>query len=87
MKRMRKADSRLMFSGLVVVLQALFLACPTPAAAQGSQGQNAVCSSSSGCSTQAGSSAFIDASMFINTTNPAQRSIASYSRPLTPLRL
>src|SRR5208282_6381405 len=54
----------LMFSGAVAVLIAWFSVYPTPAAAQGTQGQNAVYNFSANCSPCAGSSAFIDASMY-----------------------
>lgn len=37
------------------------------ATAQGTQGQNAVCTSPTGCSTQVGTSAFVDASQFAAT--------------------
>jgi hypothetical protein len=43
----------------IAVLVCWFSAFPTLANAQGTQGQNAVCSSVTGCLTQAGSSAFI----------------------------
>jgi hypothetical protein len=53
-----------MFLAIAAVLSAWFSVSPILANAQGTQGQNAICSSSSGCSTTVGSSAFIDASMF-----------------------
>jgi hypothetical protein len=68
MKGVRKLAPKVTLSGVVVVLAAWFSACPRPAAAQGTQGQNTICSSSSGCST-VGSSAFKDASQFVNSSD------------------
>jgi hypothetical protein len=63
-----KLSSELVFWGIAVLAITWFSACPTPVAAQGSQGQNAVYNSSGSCC--AGSSGFIDASMFVgNGTN------------------
>jgi hypothetical protein len=61
MKDATKFGTALIFWGIVFVLVAWFSACPTPATAQGSQGQDAVYNSSNGI---VGSSSFIDASMF-----------------------
>jgi hypothetical protein len=52
----------------IAILLCWFSTCTT-LAAQGTQGQNAVCSSVTGCSTQAGSSAFIDAKMYLGSSN------------------
>jgi len=56
----------LIFWGVLTVLVACFSTCPTPAAAQGSKGQDAVYNSSNGI---VGSSSFIDASMFAIATD------------------
>jgi hypothetical protein len=63
------------FLGIVAVLVCWLSTFANYAEAQGSQGQNAVCTSSSGCSTTIGTSAFIDASMFANS--PPQRNICA----------
>jgi hypothetical protein len=42
--------------------------CPAPATAQ-KQGQNTVCTSSTGCSTTEGTAAFIDATQFLSSSN------------------
>jgi len=60
-------DSTTLTSGwvsfaVVFVLMGWSVAFPVTAAAQG-QGQNAVCTSTTGCSTTVGTNAFIDASM------------------------
>jgi hypothetical protein len=49
------------FTALVAVTHVLW--CATSASAQGSPGQNAVCTSASGCSSTIGTAAFIDASV------------------------
>jgi hypothetical protein len=67
MKSVRKLTPKLMFSGIGVILIAWLSACPTPAAAQGSPGQDAVYPPSGVCCK--GSPAFIDASQFINVNN------------------
>jgi hypothetical protein len=59
--------------GIAAVLLCWLSVFSIVANAQGSgnlPGQNAACSSSSGCATQAGSSAFFDASMFVSNQNP-----------------
>ncbi len=66
MKSATKRASGLTSSGVVVMLITWFLACPNPAAAQGSPGQDAVYNSSAGV---VGSSSFIDASMFAISTD------------------
>jgi hypothetical protein len=65
MKNATKLASNLIFSVMMAVLVTWFAAFPTPATAQGSQGQDAVYNSSNGV---VGSSSFIDASMFADTT-------------------
>jgi hypothetical protein len=69
MQKVMRSISKLKLLGAVAALAYGFSASPTPANAQGSQGQNTVCSASSGCATsaQAGSPAFINASMFISS--------------------
>jgi hypothetical protein len=67
MKIVMKLASKLMSSGAVVALIIWFSACPTPAAAQGSPGQDAVYNS---FGTIVGSSSFVDASQFVNANNP-----------------
>jgi hypothetical protein len=66
MKSVMKPASKLLFSGVVVVLITWFSACATPAAAQGSPGQDAVYNL---LGTVVGSSSFIDARQFINVNN------------------
>jgi hypothetical protein len=67
------------FFAIVIAFFGWFSVFPIPALAQGTQGQNAVCSSSSGCSAQAGSSAFIDASQFFgNISNPNFCSVLNF---------
>jgi hypothetical protein len=58
--------SRLVLSGVTIVIIGYFAILATPAAAQGSQGNNDVFSSSGG---QVGSTAFIDASTFVGPPN------------------
>jgi hypothetical protein len=53
------------FSVIVAALVYCLSAFPILANAQGTESQNAVCSSTSGCSTTVGSSGFFDASMFL----------------------
>ena len=65
MKSATKLTRELMFWVVVVLLVTWFSACPNTAAAQGSQGQDAVYNSSNGV---VGSGSFIDASMFADTT-------------------
>lgn len=64
MKNATKLAAKLIFSGTVAVLIAWLSVYPTTAAAQGTQGQNAVYNFSGSCSPCAGSSAFIDAKVF-----------------------
>jgi hypothetical protein len=64
---MRNRMMRLSHSGVLsaaVVFAACFSIFPITAGAQGNPGQNAVCTSTTGCSTTVGTSAFIDASVF-----------------------
>ena len=64
---MRNRMMRLSDSGVLsaaVVFAACFSIFPITAGAQGNPGQNAVCTSTTGCSTTVGTSAFIDASVF-----------------------
>jgi len=69
MKSAMKPALKLVFPGVVVVLIALSAVGPTVAAAQtASQGNNAVYNSSGNCSSCLGSGAFIDASVFADTT-------------------
>jgi hypothetical protein len=82
MKSVTRLASELTLPGVVIILAAWFSACPRPVAAQGTQGQNAICSSSSGCST-AGSSAFVDASMFAVSTDTICSAIYKILSPVT----
>jgi hypothetical protein len=66
MKRTAGISKGCRFSVVGVILVGWFSAFANYAQAQGNQGQNAVCTSSSGCSTTIGTSAFIDASVFLN---------------------
>lgn len=61
-RTMRLSDLGVMSAA--VVFAACFSIFPTTAGAQGNPGQNAVCTSTTGCSTTVGTSAFIDASVF-----------------------
>lgn len=79
MKGTTRFASGWMFFGIVAVLAGWFSASPILATAQGTPGQNTICSSSSGCSTTVGSSAFIDASMFASLfSSPNLCSVLQY---------
>jgi hypothetical protein len=70
-----------MFFAIVSCLACWLSAFPTAANAQGqdSQGQNAVCTSTTGCSTTVGTNAFIDASVFAgNAQNRNLCSVLNY---------
>ena len=54
---------------IAAVVIAYLSTCEPEAAAQGTQGQNAVCTSPTQCSTTVGTSAFIDASVFATSTD------------------
>lgn len=69
--------------GFLIGIAAWLSCSPTSAMAQGSQGQNAFCSSSSGCSTTAGSSAFIDASVFATQADTFCSAIYKILQPPT----
>jgi hypothetical protein len=81
-----QSATRLTFSGMHLGIIAVLLYClpvfVIRANAQGSQGQNAVCSSTSVCSSNSetvGTGAFIDASMFVgNVTSPTFCSVLNY---------
>jgi hypothetical protein len=75
--------------GSFAVLIALVAGLCVEVAAQGNPGQNAVCTSASGCSSTIGTSAFIDASVLLqsdicttiyNILQPATYSTSVYRR-------
>jgi hypothetical protein len=68
-----------MFFAVVAVLACWLSAFPVVAKAQGqdSQGQNAVCTSTTGCSTTVGTNAFIDASMWATNVALASRNFCT----------
>jgi hypothetical protein len=61
---MRHLKAARTLTGIVAACGIWFLALSTSAKAQGTQGQNGVCSSSTFCTAVIGTGAFIDASMF-----------------------
>jgi hypothetical protein len=65
MKSLRLILPELLLTVALALLITWFSVSPTQARTLGSQGQNAVCTSQTGCSTTPGTSAFIDASTFL----------------------
>jgi hypothetical protein len=62
-----RSASQIILTSMVVALAASYYFSPDRMEAQGGQGQNAVCTTQP-CSPTVGTKAFIDASMFANTT-------------------